>query len=268
MKINLFRFGKIDEELEDEIIYNITMVYEKSGLYPDYLEIYLYESTRDMEARLYRDATEVGAYYSGDIYFAMHDAYYGWPRIHICLELLKRLSKDIWIGGLLHEATHAILHGSIEYYLVSIPSDLNAYCLANKLSRDYCLSILHYISLIVKDYHVTKFLLKYNFTDDEYPFIEYTLDVKDILVEYGNIFERVGKNIILLSVLKSVATAIPYLNISKYSTEVGNTITEILNYFLDDYKIDFRGFINIFSKFNMDFAHDLNLFTSYILEII
>ena len=174
MKINIFRVGEIDKVLEDEIIYNITRVYEKSGLYPDYLEIYLYESIRDIEVRLYKEAAEVGAYYSGDIYFAMHDAYYGWPRIHICLELLKKLSRDVWIGGLLHEAAHGILHGSIEYYLVSIPSDLNSYCLANKLSRDHCLSILHYISLIVKDYHVTKFLLKHNFTDDEYPFIEYT----------------------------------------------------------------------------------------------
>ncbi|BEP17212.1 hypothetical protein PYJP_05640 [Pyrofollis japonicus] len=94
-------------------------VYERVGG-EGFVEIIFYESREEMEAFLRREAARVGVVVDAS-FPIMHEAWTGTPRIHLVpreLEGLGRVGKAF----LVHEAFHSVLHGSLEYYIVALPS--------------------------------------------------------------------------------------------------------------------------------------------------
>ena len=49
-------------------------------------------------------------------FLATHEAWRGYPRIHICHERVKGVQDPVIEGVLHHEIGHAVLHGSMEFY--------------------------------------------------------------------------------------------------------------------------------------------------------
>jgi len=265
--LRIFRYGDIDRRLENKIIEYIKNVFEKTSIYPSYLEIYLYEREIDLESHLYKDRIKFNSHQPMELYFAMHDAYYGWPRIHVCLEMIKKLNEDIWSGGVKHEAAHSILHGSLEYYMFRIPENLMRFCRYMRYNNDICISILHKISLIVKDYQVTDFLLKYGFGDEIYPFTLYNLELEDEIGIYRTLMKDYQKIILILTILKPVGASIPYLLVSRFRDEISNRIENIFKNFQPDYQLDINILLNLFDKMTGDFKNDLEYFSKKILKI-
>jgi hypothetical protein len=71
-----------------------------------------------MEAKLIAEASALGVSVIA-FYEVMHEAWRGYPRIHVATG-----TSDARL--LRHEALHALLHGSLDYYIVACPNDISA----------------------------------------------------------------------------------------------------------------------------------------------
>lgn len=254
--LKIFEYGYIDTRLRDKILYTLKNVFSRAGFNPLYIEIYLFENLKELENHLTLEFSEFRRYYSSqiNIYFAMHDAYRGWSRIYICIELLNKLPPIVWTGGIVHEAAHAILHGSLEYYLFSLPDTLRSTCIRFGEDLERCFNILYYISIAVKDYEATKYLCKIGFSDDQYPFIKYNLTLEDYEKRLWNLLSDFFSRIeYILMIIKVISAALPLLKIRKYYEEIYTMIDDIVSS-LDEkkYKEIVSRIINAFEKLGSD----------------
>jgi hypothetical protein len=144
-------FGAIDRVFLDRVIEILSTAYRDLGETPDYLEVYVYESTLVKQEVLIREAIKMGVPLIGD-YPVSHDAWYGWPRIHVDYEKCRGLSERQLRALVYHEAGHSILHGSLTSYFISIKSNN-----LNRLNLD-ALEAIYLASVVVKDLDVHYFL--------------------------------------------------------------------------------------------------------------
>ncbi len=86
---------------------------------PGYVEVVLYPTTGEMVRSVLGEGVGVGASVYA-VYTSMYEAWHGVPRIHIAADQYR--DKDLFRALLVHEAAHSVLHPSIDYYLVSLPS--------------------------------------------------------------------------------------------------------------------------------------------------
>jgi hypothetical protein len=143
--------GAIDREFLDRVVEILSTAYRDLGETPDYLEVYVYESTLVKQEKLIREAIKIGVPLIGD-YPVSHDAWSGWPRIHIDYEKCRGLSEKQLRALVYHEAGHSILHGSLSSYFISIK--------ANRLNRFNLdpLEAIYLASVVVKDLDIHCFL--------------------------------------------------------------------------------------------------------------
>jgi hypothetical protein len=136
--------GGIDGEFLDRLIEILSTAYSDLGEAPDYLEVYVYESTLVKQEKMIREAIKTGVPLIGD-YPVSHDAWFGWPRIHIDYEKCQGLSERQLRALVYHEAGHSILHGSLSSYFISIKANN-----LNRLNLDP-LEAIYLASVVVKD---------------------------------------------------------------------------------------------------------------------
>ena len=94
----------------------VASTYQRLGRSPDYLELHVYPGRAELEAALRSEAAAVGAAVTA-VYEAVHEAWHGYPRIHVAASPPPRPHV------LVHEAFHALLHGSLEYYVLPCTVD-------------------------------------------------------------------------------------------------------------------------------------------------
>ena len=84
---------------------------------PDRISIYLWEKEKDFQGFDAREKAELGVVTGGESDFlATHEAWRGFPRIHISLEKIQGISEEVVRGVVQHEIAHALLHGKPEFY--------------------------------------------------------------------------------------------------------------------------------------------------------
>ena len=84
---------------------------------PDRLLICIYHRMDELQAFLNKEKEALGVVSEGETEFiAIHEAWRGYPRIHICRERIENLSETVVQGAVQHELAHGILHGSLEFY--------------------------------------------------------------------------------------------------------------------------------------------------------
>jgi len=84
---------------------------------PDLISIYLWEKEKDFQEFHAREKAELGVVTYGESDFlATHEAWRGFPRIHISLEKIQGISEEVVRGVVQHEIAHALLHGKPEFY--------------------------------------------------------------------------------------------------------------------------------------------------------
>ncbi len=100
----------VSEKLIAHLLRILEEAYRLGG--PDYLELHVYPDRKSMEVRLAEDAARLGVSVVA-VYEVMHEAWHGYPRVHVSASTPTSLLKPL----LVHEAMHALLHGSLEYYM-------------------------------------------------------------------------------------------------------------------------------------------------------
>ncbi len=133
---------------------------------PLIVEVYIY-STKYDKIIIENLAVKHGVTVIGN-FITMHEAWSGWPRIHIDFESCSKLSKRYVKALLIHEAAHSILHGSPLFYAIDIPPKL--------LENPIDLSLIYLASTIAKDIDVYRFLSEKSFINEIEAYNEFIVE--------------------------------------------------------------------------------------------
>lgn len=153
--IKFFVIGNVPKQFIDKVL-DIIKSFVGVANNVSYIEVYFYSSTREKIMFLEAEASELGVMVVGD-FVAMHDAWRGWPRIHIDYERCSILSEEQLEAVIIHEVSHAVLHGSIQYYVLRFSIDR-----FKQLDVDRILKLIYIASTVVKDIEVHEMLVRLN----------------------------------------------------------------------------------------------------------
>ncbi|MEL9939648.1 MAG: hypothetical protein QW348_01820 [Ignisphaera sp.] len=157
--IKWFVVGHVPNTFVDRVLKTVRDFIEKvDGI--EYLEIYFYASSYHKLLFIESEAIELGVIAVGD-FIAMHEAWRGWPRIHIDYEKCYKLRDDHLKSVIVHEISHAILHGSPIYYSIA----LQAGDIPRLDSLEDVAKLLYVATTIAKDMDVHEFLIRSGMSD-------------------------------------------------------------------------------------------------------
>ncbi|MEM2527830.1 MAG: hypothetical protein QXG40_00325 [Ignisphaera sp.] len=166
--IKFFVFGNIPRRFIDRVIEISQEFLQRVGCI-DYIELYFYSSSREKLMFLESEAVDLGVIAVGD-FIVMHEAWRGWPRIHVDFERCSILEEHHLKAIIVHEMCHAVLHGSPLYYIVSFnPAEFPA------LDPSDAARIIYIASTIVKDFDVYNLLTDMDMYDAIYGYIDFIL---------------------------------------------------------------------------------------------
>jgi hypothetical protein len=143
---------------------------------PERLSIFLWERTGDFEEFDAREKAELEIATTGDADFlATHEAWRGYPRIHIPIEKVRGLSEDLIRGIVQHEIGHALLHGSQEFYQFRFSPALQT--AGSRMGLDWPMlqQLIYLLSVALKDAEVMRFLSQQGVGIYQSRFLEYLL---------------------------------------------------------------------------------------------
>jgi hypothetical protein len=235
--------------------------------------LYIFERSSAVEAFLADESKRVGVASSSfsELFFSMHDAWRGTPRIIVCLERMKKLPALAQKGGIRHEVGHSILHGSPRYYMFSIPPALLGFAKRFKLSRQYVTNMLYLISMAVKDYEVSRLLHKHGYVKDQIAFARCVLaptesDKASWEISRGKVD---AEALCLVSYLKPIGYATPFLVSEGSRKEMGRYLKQSLSFLPEEHSIRLlEETPKIFRQLKLDTADNINKFTHLIIEKI
>lgn len=229
------KYGKIDDEEIERVIEIMQECYSRLSLHDvSLVDLYLFERSSSVEAFFAKECRKVGVASTpfDELFFAMHDAWRGIPRITLCLEKMEKLPKLVKMGGICHEVGHSILHGNLRYYVLSFPPALLEIADRFKLSFEYVTNLLYLISIAVKDYEVTRLLHERGYVEDQVAYAKHLLKVSedDTLSWEISRGKPPAEALCLISCLKAAGCAAPLLVDKKFGEEVRQYLMESLSY--------------------------------------
>ncbi len=229
------KFGEVDNESIDRVIEAMEECYSRLSPHEvSLVDLYLFERSSSVEAFFAKECRDVGVASApfDELFFAMHDAWRGIPRITLCLEKMKKLPRLVKMGGIHHEVGHSILHGNLRYYLLSFPPALLKIADRFNLSFEYMTNLLYLISIAVKDYEVTRLLHQRGYVEDQVAYAKHLLKVSedDILSWEISRGKPPAEALCLISCLKAAGCAAPLLVDKKFGEEVRQCLMESLSY--------------------------------------
>ncbi len=177
--INLYSRGVIDPSFSAQVRFWAEEVIGKSRLHPipDRISIYLWEKDEDYQEFDAREKAELGITTGGESEFlAIHEAWRGFPRIHVRLEKDRELSDEI-VGGLVqHEIAHALLHGRPEFYQFRFSETLLHAGRSAGLDFPLLQQLVYLLSVAVKDEEVVRLLGEAGLGLGQIRLLEYLLE--------------------------------------------------------------------------------------------
>jgi len=229
------KFGEVDNESIGSVIEAMEECYSRLTPHEvSLVDLYLFERSSSVEAFFAKECRKVGVASTpfDELFFAMHDAWRGIPRITLCLEKMKKLPRLVKMGGIHHEVGHSILHGNLRYYLLSFPPALLKIADRFNLSFEYMTNLLYLISIAVKDYEVTRLLHQRGYVGDQVAYAKHMLKVSedDILSWEISRGKPPAEALCLISCLKAAGCAVPLLVDKKFGEEVSECLMESLSY--------------------------------------
>jgi hypothetical protein len=91
-------------------------------------------------------------------FLATHDAWRGYPRIHICQERLVGIPGSIIQGIIHHEIAHALNHGTLEFYTFTFSKGLQEAARFHGLEMSLLQQCVYFLSVAIKDREVVQWL--------------------------------------------------------------------------------------------------------------
>lgn len=162
-RIKIVAYEGIDEGFLTQIRRWADEVLERTGLLsqPPYLCIKIWKTVEELQAFYRREKEALGVVTGEETdFFAVHDAWRGYPRIHICQEKLKGISGAIVQGVIHHEISHALHHGTPEFYTFRFSSRLQEVGCSCGLDLPLLQQCVYLLSVAIKDREVVQWLAK------------------------------------------------------------------------------------------------------------
>jgi len=229
------RFGEVSEGKVRRVVRLMEECYRR--LMPhevELVDLYVFERSSSLNAFLTRELEEVGVGSArfDDFFFAMHDAWRGISRITLCFERMKELPKLVQDGGVRHEVGHSVLHGDLRHYLLPVPPALLELTQRFNLPREYVTNMLYLISMAVKDYEVSRLLTERGYVADQLAYAKHLLTVseKDKLSWRISRGKPLAETLCLVSCLKALGCAVPFILDERFGKEVKRVLKESLSY--------------------------------------
>lgn len=259
----VIRMGFIDDKTIKEIIRVLNRCYSvvKEAKKPDLVELHVFEKKAHLRLFLEKEKKRIGVGTGFDeAFLTMHEAWTGIPRILVCLERAEETPREVFEGALLHEAAHSILHGSIEYYLLNVSPSFIDFSLKFGLPVHAVRDIAYLSSLALKDNEVTKFLYENGFIEDQMSFIIYFLKPSAEEKATWVIAEKspVTAILFLVSILKSLACALPLTCEKRYGAMIRREISSSTNFLSKGYRDFIWEILASFEKMQGEFSKDLD----------
>jgi len=173
-KVYVFKVGFVPESFVNYVSEALNSFYSSVRVLslPELVEVYVYGSSREKMLFLEAEARDLGVLAVGD-FITVHEAWRGWPRIHIDYEKCRSLQLEYVKALILHEAAHSVLHGSPFYYMVNIDRRL-----VEDFGLEYAAKIVYLSSTVVKDLDVHKLLAEHGYRGYVEKYLEFLRNVQ------------------------------------------------------------------------------------------
>ena len=126
---------------------------------PAVISINIWRHMNELQSFYQQEKHELGIATGEEMDFlATHEAWRGDPRIHICQERVKDVPDVVLQGVLHHEISHAIHHGTPEFYTFRYSTKLQETGRLCGLDLALLQQCVYMISLAIKDYDVVTWL--------------------------------------------------------------------------------------------------------------
>ncbi|MFB0501945.1 MAG: hypothetical protein ACETVP_05685 [Candidatus Bathyarchaeia archaeon] len=274
MHIVVSKFGKVRDEEMQRVIEVMEECYNRLAPHDvAIVDLYYFERSSSVDAFLAKESAEVGVVSKpfDELFFAMHDAWRGTSRIILCLERMERLPRLVRMGGIRHEVGHSVLHGSLRYYLLSLPPELLDVSERFNLSLEYATNLLYLISIAVKDYEVSRLLHERGYVEDQVAYVKHVLAVSesDVLSWKISREKPLAEVLCLISYLKTASCAVPFLLNKTFGEAMRRRVTESLSHFPAHYStLLMKTALEGFSSMGVDTLNNIDHVTRLIAENI
>ena len=84
-------------------------------------------------------------------FLATHDAWRGYPRVHVCQERLTGIPSSVIRGVIHHEIAHALNHGTLEFYTFTFSKSLQDAALSKGMDIPLLQQCNYFLSVAIKD---------------------------------------------------------------------------------------------------------------------
>jgi len=237
--------SKFLEVKAEEIEYILRVIIESYGRLAPHevalVDLYVFERSSSLDAFTAKEYEEVGVASApfDESFFAMHDAWRGTSRIILCLERMAKLPKLVQVGGIRHEVGHSVLHGSLHYYILSLPPALLDLAVNFDISSQYATNLLYLISIAVKDYEVSRLLYDRGYVEDQIAYAKHLLTIteSDILSWEISRGKPLAEILCMISCLKAAGCAVPFLFNKTFGEEMKRRLMESLSYLPAGYSV-------------------------------
>jgi len=273
-KIVVSKFGEVSAE---EIDHTVEIMKECYGRIAPHevalVDLYVFERSSSTEAFLAKELKEVGVVSApfDELFFAMHDAWRGTPRIVLCLERMRRLPRLVQTGGIRHEVGHSVLHGNLRYYLIPLPPVLLDFSKRFNLSLEYATNLLYLVSIAVKDYEVSRLLHERGYVEDQVAYMKHVLIVSesDVLSWKISRGKPLAEALCLISFLKAASFAVPLLLNKPTNEAMRRRVTKSLSHLPTCYStLLFKTALEGLSSMGVDTLNNIDYMTRLVVKNI
>jgi hypothetical protein len=146
------------------------------GMPPDRLKVHVFHRLDELENFFRKEKEALGIVSEGEAEFiATHDAWRGYPRIHICVERIKNLPEAVFLGAVQHELAHTVLHGKSEFYSFRFSRQLIFAGEALGFDMHLLQQCVYLLSIALKDGEVVSRLVEMGFQIGQIALLEHML---------------------------------------------------------------------------------------------
>ncbi len=143
---------------------------------PPYLRLTIWKNIKALQEFYDQEKEDLGIVTGEESDFlATHEAWRGYPRIHICHERVKGVQDSVIEGVLHHEIGHALFHGSMEFYTFKFTDRLQEAARFNGFDLHLLQQCVYFLSIAIKDWEVIQWLTQIGFGPCQKSLLEYMM---------------------------------------------------------------------------------------------
>jgi len=141
----------------------------------------IWATTEELKGFYQRERSELGIITGEETDFlATHEAWRGYPRVHICQERLRGIPDAVIQGAIHHEMAHALHHCSPEYYTFLFSNDLQDKARSIGFDLATLQECVYLLSVAIKDRDVVQWLAEIELSSGQLSLLQYLIaDVEE-----------------------------------------------------------------------------------------